>query len=164
MPATWYECMHPLRRPRWDNDGGLWYCVQGASTDGAPTKLYRHKPSVNHICEPLLGTSLRNEKGKIIGVKYPTLAERLKIYREGIEVVRVFKDYDDLVTLAMYRRQVTRRGGIHIDLLFFNLACDAHFPQTTWAMLAERMPDRAPIYQACRRRATLGPSRLEAVA
>lgn len=105
--------------------------------------MYRHKPAVSTICKPL------------IHARYLPLHERLRIYREGIELVMVFGDYDDLITLATYRRQVTRRGGVPLDTLFFNLACDAGFTKAQWQELAHRMPDRAPIKEACLRRATL---------
>ncbi|MGE5541221.1 MAG: hypothetical protein ACM3TU_02970 [Bacillota bacterium] len=152
MPATWYDCTRLRQRPRWDADAGLWYTAQTLSKDGSPTPMHRHKPHVRDICGPLMGTSIRRE-GVTVGVKYPCLDDRLRIYREGLELVYVFREYKDLLDLAVYRRQVTRRGGIPLDRLFYELACAAEFLPTAWAMLAQRMPDRAPIRDMCLRHA-----------
>ncbi len=162
MPKTWYDGLQLPKPPRWNTNGGVWYTEQGTSKNQnadvvqscVPTPSYRYKPSMNSICEPLLGTSLRRDS-KIVGVSYPKLSDRLRIYREGIELIKIFNERDDLFALAMYRRQVTYRGGIPADELFFNLACDAELSKAEWHELALRMPDRALIYHACVRRATL---------
>ncbi|MDB5189551.1 MAG: hypothetical protein JWL82_508 [Parcubacteria group bacterium] len=162
MSVIPYDYKDLRRSPRWDIDGGLWYVSQTVPKDGSPTPMYRHKPSINDICAPLFGSSIKDTNGKITGVRYPRLEERYRLFREGIELVKVFRDYSDLFTLAKHRRQVTRRGGIPMDILFFNLACEARFSKKEWEMIATRMPDRSPIYSACWRRATLGPEILAA--
>lgn len=154
MPATWYDCLHLRQRPRWDEGGGDLYVKQGAASHDVPTAMYRHRPRIPDICASLLGVPVRIN-GEIVGVRYPRLDTRLRVYREGIELIVVFRDYEELITLAMYRRQVTRRGGIPLDLLFFNLACEAGFTGAQWQQLAERMPDRAPIRAACLHRAAV---------
>ena len=153
MPVAVDNYMTMLSRPRWDVDGGTWYVVQGPPTQGV-SKMYRHKPSMNSICESLHGWPVRDKHGCVIGVRYPILRERLRVYREGIELALVFSEREDIFTVATYRRQVTRVGGVPLDVLLFNLACDAHFTQEEWHFLAERMPAKAPIYEACLRRAT----------
>ncbi len=124
--------------------------------------MYRHKPSIHLLCEPLLGSSIRNQGGKIVGVKYPTLSRRIEIYREGIELVSVFMEKSDLFALAVYRRYVTQRGGVPIDLLLFNLALELTLSPDEWKMLQMRMPDKAPIHDACLRRAHFGKVQLAA--
>lgn len=161
MPATWYDCTRLRQCPRWDANGGLWYVSPTVPKDGSPTPMYRHKPTISSICEPLFGTSIRRN-GRIVGVSYPRLDDRLRIYREGIELIRVFRECTDLFTLATHRRQVTRRGGIPLDRLFFELACEAGLSRTQWEVLALRMPDRAPIYEACLDRARVTPEAMAA--
>lgn len=152
MSNTLFECL-PLRpTPRWNKDGGLWYVRQGMHDTSKPTPMYRHKPTINSICEPLLGTSIRGTEGSIVGVRYPSFPESCRIYREGLEVVHVFRDYDDLFTLAMYRRQVADTG-IVLDMLFLELAIAARFTSEQWEELRIRMPINTPIYDACARRA-----------
>lgn len=114
--------------------------------------MYRYKPTINSICEPLLGTSIRDQTGAITGVRYPTLAERCRIYREGLEVVYVFRDYEDLCTLAMYRRQVSDTGMV-LDQLFLELAYAASFTRDQWQELLVRMPADTPIHAVCLKRA-----------
>lgn len=161
MPVTWYDCTRLHQRPRWDRDGGIWYVAQTVPKDGSPTPMYRHKPTISDICGPLMGTPFRRG-GEIMGAKFPSLNDRLRMYREGLELVRVFRDYRDLLDLAVYRRQVTRRGGIPLDGLFYELSCEAAFPPAIWKMLAERMPERAPVRAACMRHASSGARALAA--
>ncbi|HEX5774898.1 MAG TPA: hypothetical protein VFY28_02990 [Candidatus Paceibacterota bacterium] len=161
MPATWYDCTRLRQRPRWDAGGGNWYVSQTVPKNGSPTPMYRHKPRIADICGPLMGTSVR-KNGVVVGVKYPCLSDRLRIYREGLELVYVFREYRDLLDLAVYRRQVTHRGGMPLDRLFYELACEAQFLPAQWKMLAERMPDRAPIYAECLRHAAILPAALAA--
>lgn len=114
--------------------------------------MYRHRPTINSICEPLLGTPIRDRTGAVTGVRYPMLAERCRIYRESLEVVYVFRDYEDLFTLAMYRRQVSDTG-MFLDLLFLELALAASLTPEQWQELLIRMPEDTPIRRACERRA-----------
>jgi hypothetical protein len=156
MPVKVPNYLELTSRPSWDLDGGKWYVSQTPPANGEPRKMYRHKPSMHLLCEPLLGSSIRNAAGKIVGVRYPTLSRRMEIYREGIELISVFMEKSDVFALAVYRRYVTQRGGVPIDLLLFNLALDLNFSVEDWEMLRVRMPDKAPIYDACFRRAHFG--------
>ena len=131
-------------RPAWDREGGTYYV-----SPTAPNKMERYRPSVNQICEPLLGSSIRTKEGIITGVSYPPLARRLALFREGLELVIVFKRVEDLFTLATYRRQVTQRGGLPLDRLLFETARTLGLTKTEWQHLAERMPEKAPIRAAC---------------
>jgi len=49
-----------------------------------------------------MGRSVYDANGKVKWVEYPTLTRRLQIYREGLELIIVFRDYDDLFALAVY--------------------------------------------------------------
>ena len=164
MPVKVADYTTLARRPSWDVDGGRWYVSQTVPRDGSPRKMYRHKPSINLICESLLGSSVRDKNGRICGVAYPTLSRRCEIYREGIEIVTVFQDYRDLFSLAVYRRYVTQCGGIPMDMLFFNLAMKGDFSREDWEILALRMPEYADIRAACLRRAYIGTERFKAAA
>ena len=153
MPATWYDCTQLPSTPSWNRDGGRWYVSQTPPANGEPHKMYRHKPSMHLLCEPLLGSSIRNAAGEIIGVKYPSLSRRIEIYREGIEIISVFREKCDMFSLAVYRRYVTQRGGVPTDLLLFNLALALELSPEEWEMLRLRMPEKSPIRGACFRRA-----------
>jgi hypothetical protein len=152
MPRACHDYMTLEKRPSLNMDPGKRYVVQTAPIFG-PWKMYWHKPSIHQLCEPLLGSSVLNGSGIITGVQYPFTARRFEIYRKGIEVIAVFKEVTDLFALAVYRRYVTQRGGIPMDLLFFNLALSAGLKKAEWEMLGERMPDRSPIREACFQRA-----------
>lgn len=143
-----FACLPIEPRPLWDQDGGIWYVSQGSPHGDAPTSTYRYKPTINSICEPLLGTSVRDSTGAICGVRYPTFVECCRIYREGLEVVHVFRDYEDLFTLAMYRRQVSD-AGIVLDMLFLELAHAAALTPLQWQELLVRMPPDTPIHAVC---------------
>jgi hypothetical protein len=145
MPITANKCLYLRQRPAWDVDGGRWFVQQGEKKSNEPSKMYRGKPSIHVICSPLFGTA----------TAYPTLTRRHELYREGIEVLLVFQDHaehrTDLFTLAIYRRQVTSRGGITLDPLFFEIALRMQPALTSeeWESLAQRMPECAPIKRAC---------------
>lgn len=154
-----FSCMSMTRRPRWDEHGGIWYARQGTSTVPnenevatiVPTRMYRYKPSISSICGPLMGSSVRDAAGTITGVRFPPLAIRTSIYREALELVHVFREYEDLFTLAVYRRQVCEEGLV-IDQLFIELADAAGFTPAQWRELSLRMPDGSPIRRECERR------------
>ena len=156
MSNTLFECLPLTPTPRWNQDGGIWYVLQGMQCTDAPTPMYLHKPTINSICEPLLGTSVRDASGLISGVRYPSFSDACRIYREGLEVVHVFRDYEDLFTLAMYRRQIADTG-ILLDMLFIHLALAAGFTPAQWQELLVRMPVDTPIYAACARRSQESP-------
>jgi len=101
------------------------------------------------ICGALDGRSVYDANGKVKWVEYPTLTRRLQIYREGLELIIVFRDYDDLFALAVYRRYVTQRCGIKMDEIFFTLALEAGLTPERWEDLARRMPDRSLIRGQC---------------
>jgi hypothetical protein len=155
MHASEYDDGPLRQRPSWDRNGGIWYVSQVIPKDGTPTPMYRHKPSIGQICGPLMGTSIRTAGGCICSVRYPEFSERLRLYREGMELVVVFKEYADLFTLALYRRQVCEED-IQMDVLFFNLALEAGFQKSQWDSLAQRMPECSWIRGACERRARFG--------
>lgn len=118
--------------------------------------MLRWKPNMDAICESLLGTSIATWKGKeqkITGVRYPTMERRLLIYREGLELVFVFKDRIDLFTLAVYRRQVTIHGDCPLDGLFLRAAEMFDLSSQEWGDIARRMPKHSKIKSICARRA-----------
>ena len=123
-------------RPRWDRDGGLWYTSPTIGKDGKMT-LYRWRPTVNFVCEPLMLMDLR-------------LARRRLLYREALELVIVFKQRSDLFTLALHRRQVATYG-IPLDHLFLSVAegFDPPLSAEEWRRLAERMPEKSFVRKAC---------------
>lgn len=100
-----------------------------------------------------MGTSIKNSEGTIVGVKYPSLARRLAVYEEGLNLIAVFKERDDLFTLAVYRRQVHTTCGISLDTRFLQLAEQFALTALEWEMLAVRMPEGSSIYARCRARA-----------
>lgn len=161
MTSTLFDCFPLRRRPRLDVDGGLRYVSQTVPKDGSPTPMYRHKPLMYSVCSPLLGTPVRNADRVIVGVKYPRFEDACDIYREGLELIRVFRDADDLFALAMYRRQISMRGLV-LDQLFLELAHDAVLKPEAWGMLAVRMPEGTPIHEICLRKAAMRPAAIAA--
>lgn len=143
-------------RPHWDKDGGQWFVSPEVPKKG-PIPMYRWRPSVSTICEPLLGTSLYGTKADgthgIVGVSYPKTKRRHLLYREALELVIIFKQRADLFTLAIYRRQVTREGGIPLDELFLEVAETFRLSPREWSDLAIRMPKRSAIRKTCLERA-----------
>jgi hypothetical protein len=172
----------PLKeRPRWDKGKGLWYALSLVSSDRA-TSMYRWRPKVDSICEPLLGTAVpfcvrkggqdangnyKNEfsmhevqrrdpehyySGSV--VHYPRIRRRLKLYREGLELVVVFGEREDLFKLATYRREVTIHD-ISADSLFIEVAerLSPALTSTEWHLLATRMPKNTWVHNECERRA-----------
>ena len=152
-------------RPSWDRNGGLW--VTEGTLRGNHSrkpgegieKLVRIPANINVICEPLMGGSHRRSDGTVYAT-YPPLTQRLSIYREALEAVLVFGyRTDHILALALFRRQVTRRGGVPYDYFFFECmtrsAEDLDRDQAVclWSDLVARMPDRAPIRSWCLRRA-----------
>ncbi|HEX2792115.1 MAG TPA: hypothetical protein VHO23_00110 [Candidatus Paceibacterota bacterium] len=145
------ETAIPKARPRWDRDGGMYHLQR---IDGKDC-LVRWKPSVRHICGPLMGTTkTRGDSSRF--ARYPHLDERLALYQEGLEVVEVFRDPDDVFALALYRRQLTNPDepedrGYAIDSAFFALAKEllGRGGIRAWRQLARRMPRHAPIRGWC---------------
>lgn len=138
-------------RPRWDRDGGTHELQRRDGID----HLVRHKPNVRHICGPLMGSTKTRADGSKYA-QYPQLNERLALYQEGLEVVKVFRDPDDVFALALYRRQLVGPGepcdrGFPVDHEFFVLAeCLLGLENThIWHQLAGRMPHDAPIRDWC---------------
>ncbi|MDB5244966.1 MAG: hypothetical protein JWN90_71 [Parcubacteria group bacterium] len=109
--------------------------------------MVRLKPALSNICEPLLGSSSRDANGKV-SASYPILSDRHRIYREGIEVLIVFEDPTDAITLAMYRRQVTCWGDIPDDRLFLLVADTLQLTDYAWLDIAVRMPMGSCIRRA----------------
>ena len=136
MPVKISDCLVMASRPSWERDG--------------------RKPNINVLCYTLLGSSTYNVDGKIVGVTYPSLTRRLEIYREGIEIVSVTREKSDLFSLAVYRRYITRRIGLPLDEMLFNLAIDLRFSFDEWLQLEVRMPDKSWIRGACANRARFG--------
>ena len=151
---------------RWNEEPGIWYVRQGAGGN-KPAAMYRWHPTINAICEPLLGASVRvreeevidgvtQVKEIIIGVDYPRKIRRLRLFKEALDVVRIFRNQEDLFTLAVYRRQVTKTGNMHLDPAFIELAETFDLLAEDWRKLAERMPRRSRILAHCEARANKG--------
>jgi hypothetical protein len=148
MPIRPPELTQLPTRPSWDQAGGKWYVVQTPARAGEVQKMYRHKPNLHVLCHPLSGSL--------------SLARRLLIYCEALEVISVFREYNDLRILAVYRRYVTQRCGVPLDKDFFNLALSAQLSSVAWTELGDRMPDLSWIRDACYRRARFGPQKIAA--
>jgi hypothetical protein len=166
MPVIAPDYRELPRRPSWDLDGGKWYVEQGVPPNGMASQMKRFKPTINSICDELMGTTLHESyeedgklKWRICGVRYPEPSRQFELYREGIELVRVFKEKDDLICLAGYRRQVTEPGDYHMDVLFFNLGVELGLTREEWKNLHERMPEGSWVQGACYRRAYFGTKR-----
>lgn len=135
-------------RPRWDAERPLYYAIPPRK-EGDPWPMRRFFPTINGICEPLLGHSERDLKtGKITGVRYPRMARRYAMYREALELVAIVRRKDDLLTLAMYRRQVSQ-SHLSLDLLFLALGEDMGLTPPEWERIAVRMPHDSPIENVC---------------
>lgn len=147
-----FEAQKPLH---WRE--GIWRVAHYPPVGGGPWPMYRWHPSVDTVCELLLGSSVRNEEGQIVGVRYPKPRERHAIYREGLELIEVFREKKDLFALALYRRQVTRRGDIAHDRLFLSLANSFRLSCAEWAALSVRMPTGSRVRNECLRRARTEP-------
>jgi hypothetical protein len=129
--------------------------------------MLRWRPSVNSICEPLLGASMyaavENDR-KIIGVRFPEMESRLQIFHEGLELVWVFRRRTDLFALATYRRQVTETGDMPLDILLLLMADRLNLSTDNWKRFAERMPDDSWVKQECEKRSVPVTCELLAVA
>jgi hypothetical protein len=156
------KCLPAPIRPRWDQDGGVWYPAPFTPA-GEPTPMQEWHPTINAICEPLLGSSQhyeqKSEDGSDIKIRffavYPQMDRRLRIYREALHLVRVYRRAADLLMLAVYRRQVTEEGDIWLDDQFIELADGFSLSRDSWAALAERMPKRSKIRRTCLKRVHL---------
>ncbi len=136
-------------RPRWDAERPLYYVQQTPPKEGESWKMHRWLPTVNGICDPLLGHSERDRAtGKISGVRYPRIARRYAMYREALELISVTRRKDDLLTLAMYRRQVSL-SHLSVDRLFLALGEDLGLTPPEWERIAVRMPQDSPVEAAC---------------
>lgn len=146
-----YLTLH--KTPRWNEGSGIWHVSPTVPKNG-PTPMSRWLPSVNALCEPLMGVpiyqyDLAANQLKIVGVKYLKTRRRHLLYREALELVKVAQKRDELFTLALYRRQVTREGGIPLDTLFLDLAETFNLTPSEWLILAERMPRRSEVRRIC---------------
>jgi len=138
--------------PRWYRNGGV--CAGESTLHGIrrePDRLVRWKPTIWHVCGSLMGTSRKRENGSY-EVKFPRIARRLAIYEEGLNLVALFRERDDLLTLAVYRRQVHPVGAISLDARFLELADSFNLSVVEWEMLAVRMPEHSSIRTACEAR------------
>ena len=136
MPKLPDPHLELISTPRWNVGKGIFYLRQPVPPQGTPWLMDRYIPSARSI-------------GEVLFEKHVSLERRYRIFREGIELVRVFGLKDDLFTLAVLRRQVTRRGGIPMDVLLFQCAALAELSTEEWTEFALRMPDKAPIKDWC---------------
>lgn len=146
MPSTWFDCTSvPPSCRNWRTCAT---CI--------PSSIYQ-------ICHPLFSSSELAADGVTKLQVPPRLDVRISTFRKGIEALMIRKDQkaavlrdvcDDLMTLVGYRKLVTQCGGLPLDRLLFNLAdALATCCALDWGEVAKRMPDRAPIREACLRRA-----------
>lgn len=145
------------RTPHWNVGRGLWYPSSSVPSD-KPTPLVRWRPTIDAVCERLLGSStyFEDESGARRGcVRYLSLETGTLLYREALELIIVFRQRSDLFSLATYRRQLTTEGDIDLDGLFLELAeeCVPALSCEEWDMLAERMPKNSKILAICQERA-----------
>lgn len=141
--------------PRWNEGNGLWYIYPDYSR--RPLEMNRYFPSVNLVCFQLWGTPIRKRdpltlEFETVGVNYPLFRERCMLFLEGIELVKVTRNREELFTLASYRRQVTRKGGLPLDRLLLMLAESFNPQHEEWETLAGRMPERSEIRCICEER------------
>lgn len=146
----------PPARPRWDRDGGLWYPSSFIPKNG-PQQMVRFWPTINAICEPLMGSSKAYpvNGGTKYHVTYPSKERCFGIYREAVELIKSRRVREDLFILSIYRRQVTEEGDIWLDELFFELAETFALTPEEWGVLALRMPRCSRIRRLCLKRAHL---------
>ncbi len=153
--------MWPLkRRPKWNRRNAGLHPSPVVSKNG-PTPMVYFRPNVNHICDQLLGSPVyggydqQKQERVITAVKYPEMDRRLRIFREALQIVFVSRGHADLLTLALYRRQVTETGDMPLDLLFLRAAEMFSLSEEQWEALAVRMPMDSWIYRQCKHRARL---------
>ncbi len=143
--------------PRWYRNGGV--CAAESTLHGIRRehdRLVRWKPTILYVCGSLMGTSRKRENGSY-EVKFPRIARRLAIYEEGLNLVALFRERDDLLTLAVYRRQVLPSGAISLDTRFLELADSFDLSSVEWEMLAVRMPEHSSIRAVCEARSKSPP-------
>ena len=108
--------------------------------------IREYKPSIDIECEPLFGQMVQTPEGRVN--KRPPLAVSARIFLRGIAIVKTFRDKNDLMRLAVYRREVTdMRGHARVDRSFYRLV-EAYFPELEPAIileLSDRMPPRSQI-------------------
>ncbi|MBP6860018.1 MAG: hypothetical protein KBC38_00435 [Candidatus Pacebacteria bacterium] len=139
------------KRPRWDAERPLYYVQPTPPKDCGPWKMNRWFPTVNSICEPLLGHSVRDRAtGKIDGVRYPPMAAKYRMYREALELVAVTGNRSELLTIAVYRRNVSL-GNLELDKLL--VALGDRFADTPWELIQVRMPHGTWVEAQCMLRA-----------
>lgn len=135
------------KRPRWDAERPLYYVAPYPPRDGGPWKMNRWFPTVNSICEPLLGHSVRDRKNdRIVAVKYPPMASKYRMYREALELVAITKNRSELLTIAVYRRNVSP-GHLELDRLF--IALGDRLEGTPWDLIKVRMPHNTWVRAQC---------------
>ena len=98
-----------------------------------------------------MGTSRKREDGSYFAT-FPSLHRRLAVYEEALNLIALFGDCDDLLTLAVYRRQVHPCNDISLDYRFLELAERFELSYAQWDMLAVRMPPSTHVWRVCKAR------------
>lgn len=113
--------------------------------------LLAYKPHIPSVCEPLFGRRVKVEGSHQSVAVRPSLKRRIKIYNEALDVIREFRQVDDLLRLGVFRREVTQIAGLkEIDEPFYDLVVrerDRITPQQL-RKLAQRMPTNSAIQRA----------------
>lgn len=127
----------------------VWHTVPARDrTDGIKWSYERWKPSVYTHLEPLHGHRGGQLPDGRFAIIRPPLVERIKRYRRALGIVYEFSAWEDLLPLAVHRRQVTNMGGVlEIDHPLYLLACKSgcFYRPVELRHLAERMPPRSNI-------------------
>lgn len=138
--------------PRWYRNGGVYASestLYGIRRE--PDRLVRSKPTIQSICGPLMGASSQGKDGSYYAT-FPSLVRRLAFYEEGLNLVALFGEREDILTLAVYRRQVHPRRAISLDERFLDLADTFSLTCKEWEMLAVRMPVCSRVWVICQAR------------
>lgn len=127
----------------------VWQTVPARDrTDGIKWVHERWKPSVYVHLEPLHGYRGARLPDGSFAVIRPTLEERIKRYQRALGIVHAFSSWEDLLPLAVHRRQVTNIGGVlEIDHPLYLLICESgdFYRPIELRHLAGRMPPRSHV-------------------
>lgn len=139
-------------QPR-ENSWRFWYELLHKRCGIPPEQLLEYKPSIDVICEPMFGRMVRLEGGGQVRVLPPLRGHtgRISMYLECLDIIWKFRQPNDIMRLAVYRRQVSHRAGLAvIDQPFFALVERdmRRLSKEQREDLAQRMPPDSEIQRA----------------
>lgn len=138
--------------PAWNKDDGIYRLV---NIDGVD-KYVLTPPNIKIICEPLMGVSVRTGEGW--KVKYLPVDEQIALYAKALRIIVKWNLREDLLNLALYRRQIMNSDPIDVDDAFLVFACSVQpaLRPAEWRLIMERMPEPSFIRGFCRLTAQAG--------